>query len=99
MINCMKKHFSAFYLEDGSVVTVPHIEVAMAKSIRGCGHPVEEAKHVTKAGDKCIVKVSLFYNGKDWHVLMDPKDHGTHIECTKSDAKFFKASLQVDVLW
>lgn len=97
MINCMKKHFSAFYLEDGCVVTVPHVDVSVAKSIKGCGHPVDDAKHVTKDGTKSNVRVSLFYNGKDWHVLMHSKDHGT--EHDASDSKFFKASLQVDVLW
>lgn len=93
----MKKHFSAFYLEDGCVVTVPHVDVSVAKSIKGCGHPVDDARHVTKDGTKSNVRVSLFYNGKDWHVLMHPKDHGTAHDAT--DSKFFKASLQVDVLW
>ena len=95
MINCMKKHFSAFYLEDGCVVTVPHVDVSVAKSIKGCGHPVDDAKHVTKDGTKSNVRVSLFYNGKDWHVLM----HHCGAERDVSDSKFFKASLQVDVLW
>jgi hypothetical protein len=91
----MKKHFSAFYLEDGCVVTVPHVDVSVAKSIKGCGHPVDDAKHVTKDGTKSNVRVSLFYNGKDWHVLL----HGCGTEHDVSDSKFFKASLQVDVLW
>lgn len=99
MINDMKKRFSAFYLENGSVVTVPHVEVALAKAIRGCGHPVDDAKHVTRDGMQSKVKVSLFYNGVDWHVLMDPKEHGTHTECIKRDARFYKASLNVDVMW
>ena len=99
MINCMKKHFSAFYLEDGCVVTVPHVDVSMAKSIKGCGHPVAAAKHVNKDGTKSNVRVSLFYNGKDWHVLMHPEDYGCGTECDVTDHKFFKASLQVDVLW
>ena len=79
------------------MVTVPHVDVSVAKSIKGCGHPVDDAKHVTKDGTKSNVRVSLFYNGKDWHVLMDTKDHGT--ECDVTDHKFFKASLQVDVMW
>lgn len=95
----MKKRFSAFYLENGSVVTVPHVEVALAKSIRGCGHPVEEAKHVTRDGTQSKVKVSLFYNGDNWHVLMDPKENGTPLECIKRDARFYKASLNIDVVW
>lgn len=99
MINCMKKQFSAFYLEDGCVVTVPHVDVSVAKSIKGCGHPVDDAKHVTKDGIKSNVRVSLFYNGKDWHVLMHPKDYGFGTEHDAADSKFFKASLQVDVLW
>ena len=95
----MKKHFSAFYLEDGCVVIVPHVDISVAKSIKGCGHPVDDAKHVTKDGTKSNVRVSLFYNGKDWHVLMHPKDHACGEGRDVSDSKFFKASLQVDVLW
>lgn len=95
----MKKHFSAFYLEDGCIITVPHVDVSVAKSIKGCGHPVDDAKHVTKDGTKRNVRVSLFYNGKDWHVLMHPKVYDCSIERDVPDYKFFKASLQVDVLW